>query len=291
MVNFSKKYWQWVILLFLAFIWGTSFILMKKGLRSYSNYQVAAFRMFFSFVILIPLILKHYKKLTKENFKSILIVGFIGNGIPAILFTTAQTQITSSLAGVLNSLTPLFTIIIGILFYKAKSKWYKLLGVIIGLAGASGLVLYGKSNITNGNNWYAVFVVIATLCYGTSVNEIKARLSKLNGIEITSLAFLLVGPFAGLYLLFSDFSVALNTPHYIQNLGFVFILALFSSVIAVIIFNHLIQYTTTLFAASVTYVIPIFAVMWGLFDGETINFIQLVWIVTILLGVYLVNKT
>ena len=291
MINFSKKYWQWIILIFLAFIWGTSFILMKKGLRSYSNLQVAAFRIFFSFIIIIPLIFRNFKKLNSKNLKSILIVGIIGNGIPAFLFTTAQTQITSSLAGVFNSLTPLFTILIGIFFYKTKSKWYKSIGVLIGLAGATGLMLQGKSDLISGNNWYAIFVIIATACYGTSVNEIKTGLSNLNGVEITSLAFLTIGPFAGIYLLFSDFTFALSTPDYLENLGFILILALFSSVIAVILFNHLIQFTSAIFAASVTYIIPIFAIMWGLFDGESLSIIQILWISAIIFGVYLVNKT
>jgi len=263
---------------------------MKKGLRSYSNFQVAAFRIFFSFIILLPLSIKHLKKLNFSNLKSILIVGFIGNGFPAFLFTTAQTHITSSLAGVLNSLTPLFTILIGALFYKTKSRAHQYVGILIGLAGAAGLILYKNADFSGSNNFFALFVIIATLFYGTSVNEIKAKLGSLNGVEITSLAFFTIGPFAGIYLLISDFTASIQSPEYIQSLGFVFILALFSSVIAVILFNHLIKYTTAIFAASVTYIIPIFAIMWGLFDGEKLYPFQLIWIGLILIGIYLVNK-
>jgi drug/metabolite transporter (DMT)-like permease len=289
-MDLNKKSWQWVLLLILAFIWGTSFILMKRGLESYSNKQVAAFRMFFSFLIFLPVIIKRIKKINKKNIKSLLLVGFVGNMIPAFLFTKAQTQIDSSLAGILNSLTPLFTLIIGIFLYKSQVKLINIIGLVLGFLGAMGLIYNGTADFLKGSHWYAVFVVIATLCYGISVNEIKYKLKDLDGVTIASLSFFLIGPAAGIMLLFSDFSVALNTENYLRNLGFIAILALFSSVIAVTFFNILIKYTSAIFAASVTYIIPIFAILWGMFDGEKITINEILWGFVILLGIYLVNK-
>jgi len=279
------------MLIGLAFIWGTSFILMKRGLESFTSYQVAAFRIFISFVIMIPLIIRHVKKITKKNIKSLLIVGFIGNCIPAFFFTTAQTQITSSLAGILNSLTPIFTMVIGVLLYRSKVFWVNILGLLIGLFGAAGLIVKDISDFFIGNNWYALFVVAATLCYGINVNEVKYKLEDLSGVAIAALGFLFTGPVTGIYLLFSDYSATVATDNYMMNLGYIVILALFSSVIAVIGINILIKYTTTIFAASVTYIIPVFAIFWGMFDGEKFYTIDIFWIILVLLGVYLVNKS
>jgi drug/metabolite transporter (DMT)-like permease len=290
LIDLNKVGWQWVALLTMAFIWGSSFILMKKGLESYTYTQVAAFRIFLSFVFLSPFIIKHIKKLKLANLKSLLIVGYIGAVIPAFLFTKSQTQINSSLAGMLNSLTPLFTLLIGVIFYKSKFKIQNILGVLLGFLGALGLIFKGQAGIFDEINAYALFIVIATMCYGTQVNEIKHHLRELGGIAITALSFLLAGPVAGIYLLFSDYSQALASENYVINLGYIAILSLFSSAIALMIFNTLIKYTTALFAASVTYIIPVFAIMWGLMDGETILLTQLLWILVIFLGVYLVNR-
>jgi drug/metabolite transporter (DMT)-like permease len=289
-IELENKAWQWAILLILSLIWGTSFILMKRGLESYSHSQVAAFRIFFSFVFMLPITIRNIKVISRENIGSLAIVGIIGFAIPAFLFTKAQTRIDSSLAGMLNSLTPLFTLLVGILFYRSRTRWVNIAGLVLGLVGAVGLMWNGDMTILKGINAFALFIVAATICYGINVNEIKFKLVNLSSLEITSLAFLFTGPIAGIYLLFTDFAPVSKTPDYLLNLAYIALLALFSSVIAVLIFNHLIKFTTTLFATSVTYIIPLFAIMWGVIDGESIRLMQLVWITIIFLGVYLVNK-
>ena len=289
-IEMENKAWQWAILMFLSLIWGTSFILMKRGLESYSHSQVAAFRIFFSFVFMLPITIRNIKVIRRDNILSLIIVGLIGFAIPAFLFTKAQTRMDSSLAGMLNSLTPLFTLIVGILFYRSNARWVNIAGLIMGLIGAIGLMWNGDITILKSINAFALFIVAATICYGINVNEIKFKLVKLSSLEITSLAFLFTGPIAGIFLLFTDFEPVTKTPDYLLNLAYIAILALFSSVIAVLVFNHLIKFTTTLFATSVTYIIPLFAIMWGIIDGESIRLMQLIWITVILLGVYLVNK-
>jgi drug/metabolite transporter (DMT)-like permease len=289
-IELENKTWQWAILLFLSLIWGTSFILMKRGLESYSHSQVAAFRIFFSFVFMLPVIIRNIRVISRDNILSLVIVGIVGFAIPTFLFTKAQTRIDSSLAGMLNSLTPMFTLLVGILFYRSRTGWVNIAGLVMGLVGAVGLMWNGNMTILKGINAFALFIVAATICYGINVNEIKYKLANLSSLEITSLAFLFTGPIAGVYLLFTDFTPASQTPDYLLNLAYIALLALFSSVIAVLIFNHLIKYTTTLFAASVTYIIPLFAIMWGILDGENIRLIQFFWMAIILFGVYLVNK-
>lgn len=291
-VDLKNRGWQWLTLLFLSFIWGSSFILMKKGLRSYSHDQVAAFRIFISFLAFLPFGIKNLKKVTRENIYSLFIVGFIGSVIPAFLFTKAQTQVDSSLAGILNSITPLFTLIIGLLFYKSTAKLVNAAGVFLGLTGALGLITYSTNggNILDNINYYGLFIVVATICYGINVNQVKYKIKGLNGLELTSMAFMFAGPFAGAYLLFTDFSIAFSTNDYIINLGYIAILAVIGTVLALVIFNTLIQHTSALFGASVTYFIPVFAIMWGLFDGEKLSIVQFLWIGLIFTGVYLVNK-
>ncbi len=291
-INLENKGWQWATLIFLSLIWGSSFILMKKGLRSYSHDQVAALRLFISFVAFIPFIIKNLKKLTKENFVSLLIIGFIGSGAPAFLFTKAQTQIDSSMAGILNSLTPLFTLIIGLVFYKSTAKLINAIGIILGLMGAMGLILQSVNGgvIAENINYYGLFVIVATICYGINVNQVRYKIKGLNGLEITSLAFIFVGPLAGFYLAFSDFSYTLTTKDNLLNLGYIGILAVVGTVLALVIFNTLIQHTSAIFGSSVTYIIPVFAILWGVFDGETLSILQFFWIALIIVGVYLVNK-
>jgi len=291
-INFENKGWQWATLIFLSLIWGSSFILMKKGLRSFSHDQVAALRLFISFIAFIPFGIKNLKKINKRNIVSLLVVGFIGSGAPAFLFAKAQTQVDSSMAGILNSLTPLFTLIIGLIFYKSTAKLINALGIVLGLIGAFGLILQSTNGgvIVDKINYYGLFIIAATICYGINVNQVRYKIKGLTGLELTSLAFMFIGPLAGIYLLFSDFSNALITNDYLLNLGFIAILAVVGTVLALVIFNTLIQHTSAIFGSSVTYIIPVFAIMWGLFDGETLSILQFFWIALIITGVYLVNK-
>lgn len=294
-VNLNKKTWQWTVLLLLSIMWGSSYILMKKGLQSYSHIQVAAFRIFIAFIFFLPFIIKEIRTLKKKDIPAILEVGFIGNCIPAFLFTKAQTHINSSLAGILNSLVPLFVLIIGAIIYKIKPKKINILGIIVGLAGAIFLI-FSKPEISNTvstnetNNLYGLFIVLACIMYGFNVNVVKNHLAHIKGTTIAALAFLFVGPVAGLSLIFSDFSPVLLSPSYQSDFMFIIILAIIGSGFAVILFNILIQYTTSIFASSVTYIMPIIAIIWGFFDNESISEMQIISIGTILLGVYLINK-
>jgi len=285
----DKKTWQWIIFLILSLIWGSSFILMKRGLDAFTSNQVAAFRIFISYLAFFPIAIKHFNKIKKENIISLLIIGFIGNAIPAMLFTKAQTRIDSSLAGMLNSLTPMFTLFVGLLFYKSRILLINIAGILLGLIGAIGLVNNGQ-NIFSGDNSYAIFIVIATIFYGISANEVKFKLPGMSGIAIAALSFFFIGPFAGIYLLFTDLSGALNSDVFLQSLGYIAILAIFGSFFAVMLFNTLIIYTSAIFASSVTYIIPLIAIMWGVFDGEPFTINNLLWISVIMVGIYLVNK-
>lgn len=288
----NTKVINWIILIALALTWGSSFILMKRGMDVYSSEEVAALRIFISFLFLSPLIFKHVKKPLLKNWKGFLGMGVLGNLIPAFLFTKAETGISSSLTGMLNSLTPLFTLLLGVLLFKTKTKWINVVGILIGFLGAMGLLMVGKSEDMNNNMVFGFFVVLATICYALSVNIIKKELNEVNSITATVWAMLFIGPLAGIYLFgFTDFRYKLSSnPMAYGSLGYIVILAVFGTALSVIIFNVLIRNTNALFASSVTYLIPIVALVWGILDGEDIQILHFVWIILILLGVYLVNK-
>ncbi|MFP4556390.1 MAG: DMT family transporter [Bacteroidales bacterium] len=290
MFDLSKKIWQWAAMLFLALVWGSSFILMKKGLMAFSFMQVAGIRVFFGFLLLIPVIIRHFSKIGKHNVKKLAIVGYAGIFFPAFLFALAQTHISSALSGMLNSSATLFALIVGVLFYKNRPLPNHIIGVFTGLIGALALITGGDFSAIFGANSYALYVLLATIGYGINVNEVRFRLPSMNGIQVTALSFLLVGPLAGIILIFfTDLNDAWASPHFWPSLLAVLTLSGVGSVISLFVFNSLIQNTSALFATSVTYIIPFFAILWGVFDGETINSVQIIGIIIVLLGVYLVN--
>ena len=206
------------------------------------------------------------------------------------MFTKAQTQIDSALAGILNSLTPVFTLMVGFVMYRIAFLKKQVIGVFIGLMGAFGLIVL-EQNLTDIQvNFYAMYVVLATIFYGISINEIKAHLTHLNGIQITSLSFLFIGPVALIYLLTTDLASTTSNPGWPYHLAALAVLAVVGTAFAMLLMNSLIRYASPVFASSVTYVIPVFAIFWGLADEENITLFHLLCMGLILSGVYLTNR-
>lgn len=290
-IDLNKKFWQLAILLLLALIWGSSFILMKRGLETFSNMEVAAYRIFIAFLVLTPFSLINLRFLKSQYFLPLICSGILGNAIPAFLFTKAQTVISSSLSGMLNSMTPLLTLLVGAIFFNLRIHRMNVLGVIVGLIGALGLLLDENLSFVSNEIWYGMYVVLATLCYAISVNIIKKYLKDLNALVITSLALFTVGPACGIYLFVSDFFQSLAKDNAMINFGYITILGVIGTSAGVIIFNFLIKKTSPVFASSVTYIIPVVAIFWGILDMESVESSQFLWIIVILLGVYMVNWT
>ena len=284
-MNSKSKPWHWLAVALLSLIWGSSYILMKKGLRSFSPYQLASLRILISFICLIPFALRSFSKLNRKNFFSILIIGFFGSGIPSILYPLAETRIDSSLTGMLNTLSSAFTLAVGILFYNRKAIRSQIAGVFLGLAGAVGLLYSGALTF----NYYGLFVVLATMMNGFSNNEVS-KADGLNGMEITSLSLAILSPFALTLLLSTDNHAALLTPHWALNLGYIAILSVVGTAIANIIYYFLIRDTSPVIASIVAYFIPIVATLWGLLDNERLAPNMVVSVALILTGVYLINR-
>lgn len=287
----SEKLFRWGVLLFLAFIWGSSFILMKIGLVSIPFEELGALRMFIAFLALMPFGIAAWMKIEKKYWKYLLIVGVCGNGAPAFLFAFAQSYISSSLAGMLNSLVPLFTLVVGLLIFKITPKKIHIFGVLIGLISAFFL-LYRPGMDFNSGSLYGLYIVLATLCYSFSVNTIKKYLNDLRSSVITSTALLFIGPLCGIYLFFfTDFTSRLSMDEvFLKSFLAIAVLSVFGTGLAIIIFNMLIKRVSALYASSVTYLIPVFAIMWGMIDGETIEVFQIIGMFGILTGIYLINR-
>lgn len=282
-----KNYLSVVIL---AIIWGSSFILMKKGLEVFNYLQVANVRIFIAFITLIPLMPKAFKLVKRRHFFPIVITALLGNGIPAILFAKAQTYLDSSLVGILNSTVPLFTIIIGVLFFKIKPNSANIIGVLVGLLGVFFLTI-NSINTKIMLDTYVFIVILATIFYAMSMNVIKNYLQDLNASSITSIAFLIIGPFSFVYLSKTDFLYQLNSHHgAYKALGYIALLSIFGTSMASIIFNKLLNRSTAIFTSSITYLIPVVAIFWGFLDGEIITINHIVGFIIILCGVYLVNR-
>jgi len=243
-----------------------------------------------AFIFLLPFGIKNIKKINKKTIIPILVVAFIGNLIPSWLFPLGQTQVDSNLAGVLNSLVPVFVLILGITFFKKKTGALQIIGVLTGLTGAAMLIT--KDNLFHFGqmNYYSLYIILATILYSININQVNVFLKSLTGLEIASLAFMFIGPVSGGILLSTDLSNVTFSNTFWFDLSCIIALGLLGSALAVSLVNQLITRSGSMFASSVTYIIPVFAIMWGLIDGESLNFIQVIATLIIMVSVYLVNK-
>jgi drug/metabolite transporter (DMT)-like permease len=286
----------WGMLIILALIWGSSFILMKRGLfhegRPVLNgWQMASARLLIAWLALVPWALRYFREL-KRHWLPLLGTGLLGNGIPAFLYAMAQTRIDSSLSGMLNSLTPLFTLVVGIAVFATRVRAAQVAGVLVGLAGAIGLVALDARTGTFTWSPFAILPIIGTFCYGCSANIVKHKLYMLPATATAALALTFLGPLGAVGCVLSDLPGTLRTdPDALRSLGYVAVLAVLSSALSLILWNALLKRTSAVWASSVTYLMPVVAIGWGLLDGEPISWIQFLMIGSILSGVYLVTAS
>lgn len=281
----------WVLLLILAFIWGSSFILIKKGLLGLEPGEVGSLRILAASLFLLPSALKRFKTVNRKKLHFYTSVGLLGSLVPAFLFAVAQTQLESAITGVLNGLVPIFTILIALVVFSQRQTGAVYLGVIIGFIGTAILITAGEGSAFRGMNSYALLVVLATICYASNLNLIKEKLNNVHPVTVTSISLLLVGPLAAVYLFgFTDFwSKMVNVEGTSLAAFYISLLGIFGTAIALIIFNKVLQMTDALFASSVTYIIPVFAVMWGVIDGERLYLLHYLGMAAVGIGVYIAN--
>jgi drug/metabolite transporter (DMT)-like permease len=285
----SKKI-KWAYLIVLALVWGSSFILIKKGLIGLSALQVGSLRIIFAAIFLLLIGFKSLPKIPKQKWKYIAMTSVFGTFVPAFLFALAQTEIDSSVSSILNSLTPLNTLVLGFLVFGVSFQRRQVWGVFIGLVGSLLLVFNGAMNHPDQNYYYAILVIIASICYAINVNLIKRFLSDLSPLSITTGNFAVLLLPASLILFFTGFSEKIHIESVQQAVLFIVILGVVGTGIANILFFKLIQISSPVFATSVTYLIPVVAFFWGLLDNEILTPIQFFGAFIILIGVYLSAK-
>ncbi len=287
----NKYQHKWFYLVVLSLIWGSSFILMKKALIGLSPIQVAALRTSIASIFIIIVGYKSIKKIKKKHWKFVFLSALVGTFFPAFLYAYAISGIDSSIASILNSLTPFNTLIIGTLFFGFLFQKKQVVGILIGLIGTLILILKGADLNPNQNYWFALFPIISSIGYAFNVNIIKKHLQDLEPLAITTGNFILIFIPMLIVLFLTGFftSFELNTTTK-YSLLYVTILAVLGTALAKVMFNKLIHISSPVFSTSVTYLIPIVAVLWGIVDGEKLSVIQLVAGIIILLGVYLINK-
>lgn len=287
--NFPMKAVQskWFFLIFLSLIWGSSFILIKRGLVGLTPFQLGSLRMIFAATFLLIVGFKSLKKIKQHQWKFIVLTAMMGTFFPAYLFAIAQTQIDSSISAILNSLTPLGTLVLGALVFGLSFQRRQIFGVLIGLAGSILLVLSGAVNHPGQNYWFATLAIAGALCYAVNVNLIKKYLSDLTPLSITvgNFAVLLIPAFV--VLCCSNFFEVAHLPNVKTSMLFIGILAVAGTCVANVVYFKLIQISSPIFASSVTYMLPLVACFWGILDGESLTLVQGLGAFIVLVGVYL----
>tara|TARA_B110000014_G_scaffold215100_1_gene168618 strand:- start:6 stop:806 length:801 start_codon:yes stop_codon:yes gene_type:complete len=262
---------------------------MKKSLIVFNYLEVGCLRLVIAFLILSPLLFGSLQRIKKSHIIPLLIVSLIGTVIPAILFAKSQVFLDSSVAGMLNALTPIFTLIIGIIFFNVTT-WSSrsVLGIIIALIGT--YILLSPSTIENNNLLYSALIIFATICYALSINTIKDKLQSLNSLDIAVISSFFSSIIPIIYMSNNNAiklinKIYLNFNHFI----YLIILGIVCTSLAIILFNILIKRSNALFASSTTYLIPVFAIIWGTIDSEIIQSYKLIGIIVILTGVFIMN--
>ena len=282
---------KWFLLLVIALTWGSSFMLIKKSLVVFSPYEIGAIRVVGSGLLLAFIGIPALFKMSKKTILWVTIAGFFGNFLPMYLFPIAQTQVSSSLAGILDSLVPIFVMIFGFLLFRIKSKKTQILGAIIGFLGAASIIYFSEANAEDSNFWYVMLVVLAGASYGVNAVVIKERIPNLNAIKLTAAIYSIWAIPSLVILYFTGFIQNFEMkPEFTEPLSYLAFLTVFGTAIAMLLYFKLIQDTSAVFASTVSYLLPIVAVIWGILDGEKFTFWYVFGGALILIGIYLIRE-
>lgn len=280
---------KWLILIVLSLIWGSSFILIKKGLTGFGFVEAASIRLMAGAAVFLPVALTQYTKIPRDRWPFLVLITFIGMFIPAFLFTLAQQHVQSAVAGMLNALTPIFTLIFSWLLFKTSHKPIHVFGLFLGLASAV-LLIIERSDSAFSFNIFAGLIVLATVCYGLNINIVKNHLNEVPSLALSSVSVSMGGMLSFLFIFLPRHENYAMTPERWWPLAALVALGILSTAMAQVLFYKLIKETSAIFASSTTYTMPIVAVGWGLFDGEAFHWMHAASIVGILTAVVLVRK-
>ena len=282
---------KWGTLVILSLIWGSSYILIKKGLTGLTPIQLGSLRVIVTTIIIAPIGYQKIKHIPRQKMKWVALSAFVGSFFPAYLFAFAETEISSYITAVMVSLTPLFTLLISVFVFGEELLKKQVFGVLIGFTGI--VVLINNELLSSSFNvLYVMFIVLAAFCYAINANVLKYKLSNIPALGIVFMSFLFMFIPAFIILCFSDFPFSdfTSDPLIIESIISIVILALFGTAIAKVLYIKLLAISTPVFSVSTTYLMPVVAIFWGLLDGEEFKLTQFTGTAIILLGVYLVTK-
>ena len=282
---------KWGTLIILSVIWGSSYILIKKGLTGLTPVQLGSLRVIITTILIAPIGYNKIKHIPKNKMKWVAISAFVGSFFPAYLFAFAETEISSSVTAVMVSLTPLFTLLISVIIFGEDLLKKQVIGVIIGFLGI--VVLINNELLSSSFNiLYVMFIVLAAFCYAVNANLLKYKLPNIPALGIVFMSFLFMFIPAFIVLFFSNFPFSdfTSDPLILESIVYIVILALFGTAIAKVMYIKLLAISTPVFSVSTTYLMPVVAIFWGLLDGEEFKLTQFFGTSIILLGVYLVTK-
>jgi len=286
----NPVYQKWVLLGILTLTWGSSFILIKQGLVVYTPMEVGALRLCVAGLALVFFGVRSFKHIPKKLLPWVVVGGGMGNFIPMFLFPLAQERVSSSMAGILDSLVPMFVLLFGFLFFGVKSRAWQVIGAVIGFVGAA-MLMGGDADDGKSDVFHSLLIVLATAFYGMNGLIINRYLSGIPSFKLSAAVFTIwFGPSLIILGFSGFFSTFTGTSAQWQGLGYVAILGLVGTALAMILFYKLLQLTSALFASTVTYLIPIVAVMWGVLDGERLGWSHALGGLLILIGVYLIQR-
>ncbi len=282
---------RWFLLLVIGLTWGSSFILIKKSLIAFTPFEIGAIRVGVSGLLMAYIGIPTLRRMSKNTLLWVALAGFFGNFLPMFLFPLAQTQVSSSLAGILDSLVPAFVLILGFLFFGIRSKPIQIIGAIVGFIGAYALMYFSEFRGEESQLGYALLVVLATACYALSALIIKQKLQHVPSMQLSGGVFTIWMIPSLFILIFTGFFTHFKSnPETWEAMGYLSILTVLGTAIAMILYYKLIQNTSPVFASTVTYLLPVVAVIWGLLDGERFTIWYLVGGLLILLGIYLIRE-
>ena len=282
---------RWFLLLFISITWGSSFILIKKSLLVFSPYEIGAIRVVGSGIILAAIGIPAIFQMKRGTLLWVIIAGFFGNFLPMFLFPIAQTQVSSSLAGILDSLVPIFILAFGFLLFGIKSKLTQVIGAMIGFLGATSLIYFSEGNTATSQFGYAMLIVLAGASYAVNSLIIKEKLPDLNAVKLTAAVYTFWAIPSGIILYFTGMIQTFKMqPTYVEPLFYMAFLTVFGTAIAMLLYFKLIQNTSAVFASISSYLLPVVAIIWGILDGEKFSVWYILGGILILIGIYLIRE-
>lgn len=272
-MNADKE--KWVLLIVLSIIWGSSFILIKKSLEHFNPFQVGSLRVLIAGIILLPVAISNYKLFPRKHLKWLVLAAFTGNFIPMFLFPIAETEVSSSIAGIINSMMPIFVIIVGALVWKFETTKKQIIGTLISFTGVC-ILAFGGGDSGELKMIPILLLLLATLCYALSTTTVKSKLMKVSSTVLSAFVFSFVLLLPSVLALtgtgfFSEFSFSKDN---LMGLMFVSLLSVFGTGLAMMMNYRLLKVSSPLFASTVTLVMPIVAIIWGIIDGEKLTYLQ-----------------